>query len=127
MLNLGFSEIVLIVILAIVVVGPDDIPKMMRVLGQQYGRIQKMSNELRRAFMMEVNREENERRAEELRVRREEARKRAEELRARAQAQQPGTEDLSVPRQPPAPAPRPEADIPTAVPEESEEDEGAPE
>ena len=125
MLNLGFSEIVLIVILAIVVVGPDDIPKMMRLLGQQYGRVMRISNELRRAFMMEVNREENEKRAEELRQRREEARKRAEELRARALAQQPGADEVSVPR-PPAPVPPPEVDIPTAVPEEADGDEGAP-
>ena len=124
MLNLGFSEIVLIVILAIVLVGPDELPKVVRILGQQYGRVMRTSNELRRAFMMEVNREENEKRAEELRLRREEARKRAEELRARALAQKPGAEDVSVPR-PPAPVPAPEADIPTAVPEETEGDEGA--
>lgn len=124
MLNLGFSEIALIVILAIVVVGPEDIPKMMRVLGQQYGRLMRASNELRRAFMMEVNREENEKRAEELRQRREEARKRAEELRARALAQKPGQDEGGLPR-PPAPVPRPDQDIPTAVPEETDSDEGA--
>ena len=86
MLNLGFNELMVIVLLTIVVVGPEDIPKMMRYLGRQYGKIMRASEELRRAFMIEAERGEAEARAEELKKRREEAKKRAEEMRARALA-----------------------------------------
>lgn len=130
MLNLGFTEILIIVILTIVVVGPEDIPKMMRYLGKQYGRIVRASDELRRAFMLEAEREETEKRAEELRKRREEARKRAEELRAKAAAAKPGAAETPVPRgaglpEPPPPAAEPPA--PVAEPVEALGAEKAPE
>lgn len=84
MLNLGFGEIAIIVVLAIVVVGPDRLPEMLKFLGKQYGKVMRASNELRRAFMIEADREEAQKRAESLRKRREQARKRAEEARKRA-------------------------------------------
>jgi sec-independent protein translocase protein TatB len=84
MLNLGFGEIAIIAVLAIVVVGPDRLPEMLRYLGKQYGRVMRASNELRRAFMIEADREDAQKRAEGLRKRREQARKRAEEARKRA-------------------------------------------
>ena len=53
------------------------------------------SNELRRAFMLEAEREDIEKRAEAMRKRREEARRRIEEQRARARdAASSGTPDL---------------------------------
>ena len=84
MLNFGLGEIAIILVLAIVVVGPDRLPEMLRFLGKQYGRVMRASNELRRAFMIEADREDAEKRAEALRKRREQARQRAEEARKRA-------------------------------------------
>lgn len=84
MLNFGIGEIAIILVLAVVVVGPDRLPEMLRFLGKQYGRVMRASNELRRAFMIEADREDAEKRAEALRKRREQARKRAEEARKRA-------------------------------------------
>ena len=84
MLNFGIGEIAIILVLAVVVVGPDRLPEMLRFLGKQYGRVMRASNELRRAFMIEADREDAEKRAEALRKRREQARQRAEEARKRA-------------------------------------------
>ena len=84
MLNFGFGEILIVAVLAIVVVGPDRLPEMLRFLGKQYGKVMRTSNELRRAFMLEADREEAAERAKALRARREQARKRADEARQRA-------------------------------------------
>ena len=84
MLNLGLFEIVIICGLALVFVGPERLPGMVRFVGKQYGRLMRASDELRRAFLMEAEREDAEKRAEALRKRREEARQRAEEARQRA-------------------------------------------
>ena len=84
MLNFGLFEIVIIMGLALVVVGPERLPEMVRFLGRQYGKLVRASDELKRAFMMEADRADAEKRAEALRERRAEARKRAEAARKRA-------------------------------------------
>ena len=86
MLNLGFGEFALIMVLAIVVVGPDRLPEMVRFLGRQYGKLRRASDELRQAFVLEAEKAEAERRSELLKQRREEARARAEQARARVKA-----------------------------------------
>ena len=100
MLNLGFGEIAIIAALAIVVVGPDRLPEMLRFLGKQYGKVMRASNELRRAFMIEADRDDAQKRAAALRQRREQARKRAEEARKRAleRARQLEGDDEALPR-----------------------------
>ena len=103
MLNLGFNELLVIVILAIIVVGPDDIPRVMRELGKQYAKIARASDELRRAFLLEADRGEAEARAEDLRKRREEARKRAEQARARAAAARAANGEAALPSDLPGP------------------------
>ncbi|UQA56314.1 Sec-independent protein translocase protein TatB [Polyangium aurulentum] len=47
MFGLSFGEIVLLVIVAIVVVGPRNLPSMMRTAGQWVSRIRRMSTDLR--------------------------------------------------------------------------------
>ena len=95
MLGLGWQEIALVAVLAIVVVGPERLPQMLRLLGKQYGKIRRASDELRRAFMLEADRGEAELRAAELRKRRAQAQARAEEVRRRALASKGGQPDLS--------------------------------
>ncbi|MAK61821.1 MAG: twin-arginine translocase subunit TatB [Ponticaulis sp.] len=46
----GISEFLLIAILALIVVGPKDLPLMMRRLGQWVGQAKRMANEFRGAF-----------------------------------------------------------------------------
>lgn len=108
MLGLGWQEIALIAILAIVVVGPERLPQMLRFLGKQYGKVRRASDELRRAFMLEADRGEAEARAAELRKRRAQAQARAEEVRRRALAAQGGQPDLSGLDEGEAPQPKAE-------------------
>lgn len=46
----GFSEFLLIGIVALIVVGPKDLPLMMRRLGQWVGQAKRMASEFRGAF-----------------------------------------------------------------------------
>ena len=82
MLGLNFSEIMVIVIVLIVVVGPERLPPLLRQAGRYYGQIKRMSDEFRRAIMLEVDREEAEQRAAQFKKRREEAKRIADEARA---------------------------------------------
>ncbi|MFH1463144.1 MAG: twin-arginine translocase TatA/TatE family subunit [Pseudomonadota bacterium] len=53
MLNIGFGEILLIAALLLVVVGPERLPKMLRIAGQYYGKLRRAAQELQMAFMDE--------------------------------------------------------------------------
>tara|TARA_B100000678_G_scaffold150315_2_gene125340 strand:- start:42390 stop:42863 length:474 start_codon:yes stop_codon:yes gene_type:complete len=46
----GLSEFLLIAIVALIVVGPKDLPLMMRRIGQWVGQAKRMANEFRGAF-----------------------------------------------------------------------------
>ncbi len=48
--SFGFGEMVVIVLLAIIVVGPKDLPKVMRTMGQLMARLRVMGQEFRDAF-----------------------------------------------------------------------------
>src|SRR5215510_13421878 len=48
--SLGFQEIVLLAVLALVVVGPKDLPLMLRKLGQWSAKLRAMAQEFRTGF-----------------------------------------------------------------------------
>lgn len=48
--SFGFGEMVVIVLLAVIVVGPKDLPKLMRTLGQFMAKMRAMGQEFRDAF-----------------------------------------------------------------------------
>jgi sec-independent protein translocase protein TatB len=48
--DLSWSHILLFLIITLVVVGPKDLPRMMRIAGQWMGRARAMANQLRRSF-----------------------------------------------------------------------------
>lgn len=50
MLEVGWSELLVIAIILIVVVGPKDLPAMMRTFGKMMGRVRTMANEFRGQF-----------------------------------------------------------------------------
>ena len=50
MLEVGWSEILVIAIILIVVVGPKDLPAMMRTFGKMMSRVRTMANEFRGQF-----------------------------------------------------------------------------
>lgn len=48
--GVGFSEILVIGVIALLVVGPKDLPLMLRKLGRQMARLRAMANEFRSGF-----------------------------------------------------------------------------
>jgi len=50
MFELGWTEILLIAVVAIVVIGPKDLPRAMRGVGQWTGRIKRMAGDFQRQF-----------------------------------------------------------------------------
>jgi sec-independent protein translocase protein TatB len=50
MFDIGWFELFIVVVVAVVVVGPKDLPKMMRALGRWTGRARAMADQFRRSF-----------------------------------------------------------------------------
>lgn len=48
--QLGFTEIIVLALLAIIVVGPKDLPKLMRTMGQFMAKIRGLGQEFKSAF-----------------------------------------------------------------------------
>lgn len=48
--SLGFGEILVLALLAIIVVGPKDLPTLMRTIGQIMGKVRTMGQEFKDAF-----------------------------------------------------------------------------
>jgi sec-independent protein translocase protein TatB len=53
MFDVGFSEIVMIAVVALIVIGPEKLPKTARMLGHLFGRLQRYVNEVK----ADINRE----------------------------------------------------------------------
>ena len=50
MFDIGWSEILVIAIVAIVVVGPKELPRMLRAFGKTMGQVRRTANDFRRQF-----------------------------------------------------------------------------
>lgn len=50
MFDIGWTELLVVATVAIIVVGPKDLPRMLRTLGRTMGQVRRMSNEFRRQF-----------------------------------------------------------------------------
>jgi sec-independent protein translocase protein TatB len=50
MFDIAWSELFVILVVALVVVGPKDLPKLMRKIGQWTGRARTMADQFRRSF-----------------------------------------------------------------------------
>lgn len=63
--QIGFSEMIVLALLAIIVVGPKDLPKLMRTVGQGMAKLRGLASEFTQAFdemgaqeeMMDLRRE----------------------------------------------------------------------
>jgi sec-independent protein translocase protein TatB len=53
MFDIGFSEIVVVAVVALIVIGPERLPKTARMLGHLFGRLQRYVNEVK----ADINRE----------------------------------------------------------------------
>jgi sec-independent protein translocase protein TatB len=58
MFDIGFSEIVLIAVVALVVLGPERLPKAARTLGLLFGRLQRYVNEVKADVAREMELDE---------------------------------------------------------------------
>lgn len=54
MLNLGFFELTLFGVIALIVLGPEKLPKVARTLGQWYGKFVRLSTRLQSEFVSEL-------------------------------------------------------------------------
>jgi sec-independent protein translocase protein TatB len=70
MFDIGFSEIVLIGVVALVVIGPERLPKTARTLGLLFGRLQRYVNEVKADISREMELDELRRLRKEVRARR---------------------------------------------------------
>ncbi len=104
MLGLGFTEILLIAVIVLVVVGPDRLPEFLRAAGRIYGQVRRAGDELRTALTAESDRQEAEERYRQM----VEKRRQAEEARKKAAEIGAVPHDQAVP----AVAPRAEGDSP---------------
>jgi sec-independent protein translocase protein TatB len=50
MLDFSWSHILIVLIVALVVVGPKDLPRLMRILGQWAGKARRMAEQFRASF-----------------------------------------------------------------------------
>ncbi|HEY4941190.1 MAG TPA: Sec-independent protein translocase protein TatB [Rhizomicrobium sp.] len=50
MLDFSWSHILILLIVALVVVGPKDLPRLMRIVGQWMGKARAMADEFRKSF-----------------------------------------------------------------------------
>lgn len=50
MLDVGWTELMVLVVAAVVVVGPKDLPRLMRVVGRHVGKARAMAREFRASF-----------------------------------------------------------------------------
>lgn len=50
MLDLSWSHILILLIVALVVVGPKDLPRLMRMVGQWMGKARQMADQFKRSF-----------------------------------------------------------------------------
>ena len=50
MFDLSWSHILIFLVVALVVVGPKDMPKLLRIIGQWVGKARAMANEFRKSF-----------------------------------------------------------------------------
>jgi sec-independent protein translocase protein TatB len=50
MFDIGWSELLVIAVVAIIVVGPRDLPRMLRTVGQSVGKVRRMAGDFRSQF-----------------------------------------------------------------------------
>ena len=60
MFDIGWSEILVIAVVAVVVVGPKELPRMLRSFGNTMGQVRRMSNDFKRQFDEAVREAERE-------------------------------------------------------------------
>jgi sec-independent protein translocase protein TatB len=97
MFDIGWSELLVIAVVAIIVVGPKDLPRLMRTFGHYAGRLRRAASEFQRQFEEAVRDSET----DEVRKAMQDFREQAPTVDLRAPVDRP----LMVPKEDPTPAP----------------------
>jgi sec-independent protein translocase protein TatB len=58
MFDIGFSELLIIAVVALIVIGPQQLPKVARTLGHLFGRMQRYVNDVKADITREMELEE---------------------------------------------------------------------
>ena len=58
MFDIGFSELLVIMVVALIVIGPERLPKVARTLGHLFGRMQRYVNDVKADISREMELEE---------------------------------------------------------------------
>jgi sec-independent protein translocase protein TatB len=58
MFDIGFSELMLIAVVALIVIGPERLPKVARTLGHLFGRMQRYVNDVKADISREIELDE---------------------------------------------------------------------
>lgn len=121
MFEIGFSELLLVAVVALLVLGPERLPGAVRTLGLWAGRLKRSFNAIRTEVEREIGADEIRRQLHneqilqmERDMQRELARAAGRKVEGEAQAQPEAA------AQPEAPAPAPQDAVPAATPEASE-------
>lgn len=94
MFGIGWTEALVIGVLALIFVPTEDLPRVARELGRRYAQLRRTANDLQRSFMLEADRMDAQERFKELQERR---RKMEEERQRRlAEAQARGAVDQAA-------------------------------
>lgn len=104
MLDFSLTEMLVVAVMVLVFVGPDDLPKLLSTVGKYYAKLRRASDELRRAFNVEIAKVEADERRDQLRRRKDELEKRG--------LMPPPDAAPREPRRPPPTPPAPEATEP---------------
>lgn len=104
MLGMGMGEMALIMVVALLVVPPEQLPKAMRQMGRWYGQVRRAADDLRRAFTLEADRQDASERYKEL----QERRRKAQELRKKVVEGESSAGPVAQPEAVSAPNPTPE-------------------
>jgi sec-independent protein translocase protein TatB len=103
MLGIGSGEMMIIAVIALLVIGPEGLPNAMRQAGRWYGQLRRAADDLRRAFVLEADRQDAADRYRQL----QERRKAAQETRRKAEAEAGGEgasqPEVATPSAPPHP------------------------
>ena len=55
MFGLGFSEIIVIAVVVLLVVGPEKLPEFMQILGRNIRKIKSASDDLKKSFKIDLD------------------------------------------------------------------------
>lgn len=68
MLSLGAGELIVVGVVALLVIGPERLPKITRDVGRLYGELRRAADDLRTTFVLEADRQDEDERIEEIRL-----------------------------------------------------------